>query len=155
MNSKKFDDYNDYHDRGIMKWQTAFALGELVSAIDKGDQEAESSLKKLPQQSQQEIELLLEKSIKCNQPIEVQLNTLDDFGRVKRPLFGNFRGMIEMDTAQIGEHYVKFCDIRHIKIHDFRKWSDVSNDNESKSMMGNISTDEDSLGNFEEDFWIE
>lgn len=151
MKSKKFDDYNDYHDRGIMKWQTAFALGELVSAIDKGDQEAESTIKRLPQQSQQEIELLLEESIKYNKPLEVQLNTLDDFGRVKSPLFGNFRGMVEIDTAQIGEDYIKFSDIRHVKIHDFRKWSDVSNNDTSIKK----SEESGSSEYFEDSFWME
>ena len=30
---KVFEEYNDYHDRGMVKWLTAFAMEELAKSI--------------------------------------------------------------------------------------------------------------------------
>ena len=32
---KTFRNYNAYHDRGMMKWVTAYAMDELVKGIDQ------------------------------------------------------------------------------------------------------------------------
>lgn len=154
MNKKEFKDYNDYHDRGIMKWQTAFALGELTTQIKEGYRESTLNVDRLQQQSLTEIESYLEQSIKYNKMLEIQLNELDELGRVKEHIFGNFRGMIELDVAQIGNQYIELSDIRHIKIHDFRKWSDVSDDAFEDAEMEEVCDDE-FREYFEDRFWIE
>ncbi|MGM0220147.1 hypothetical protein [Enterococcus sp. AZ126] len=121
---KEFFDYNDYHDRGMAyKWDTAFAIGELQEGIKKSSKESKRDLERLPQQDINYIEYCLERSIKHNKILEVQLNSLDQLGRTRESIWGNFRGFMDLDVLLIGDQYIDYGDIRHIKIHDFRKWS--------------------------------
>ena len=126
---KEFFDYNDYRDRGMAyKWDTAFAIGELQEGIKESTKESKRNLNRLPQQEISYIEYCLERSIKYNKILEVQLNSLDQLGRVKESIWGNFRGFMDLDVLLIGDQYIDYADIRHIKIHDFRKWSAEEND---------------------------
>ena len=121
---KEFFDYNEYRDRGMgYKWDTAFALGELQEGIKESSKESKRDIERLPQQESKHIEYCLERSIKQNKILEVQLSSLDELGRTKESIWGNFRGFHDMETVLIGEHYIDYADIRHIKMHDFRKWS--------------------------------
>ncbi|VFA52142.1 Uncharacterised protein [Enterococcus faecalis] len=108
-----------------MKWPTAFPLGELQAAIKKTNDYHSREIERLLQQSQAQIEHLLSRSIKQNKVLEIQLNSLDEYDRVKPHVFGIFRGMAEFDVVLIGDFKIDFYDIRHIKIHDFLKWSAV------------------------------
>ncbi|MDN3101176.1 hypothetical protein P0E61_12555 [Enterococcus faecalis] len=108
-----------------MKWPTAFPLGELQAAIKKTNDYHSREIERLLQQSQAQIEHLLSRSIKQNKVLEIQLNSLDEYDRVKPHVFGIFRGMAEFDVVLIGDFKIDFYDIRHIKIHDFLKWSVV------------------------------
>lgn len=124
---KKIDLYFlKYHDRGMKKWATAFSLPELTKAIHKTKDDALRDIKRLPQHNIEHIEKCLERSIKHNKILEIQLNTLDPDGRVKEHVWGNFRGSFDLDTLLIGNQYIDYSDVRHIKIHDFRKWNDLS-----------------------------
>lgn len=123
---KEFTPYNDYVDRPFdLKWPTAFPLGELQAAIKETNEFNAREIERLPQQSQVKIEYLLERSIKQNKVLEIQLNSLDKYDRVKPHVFGVFRGMAEFDVVLIGDFQIDFYDIRHIKIHNFLKWSAV------------------------------
>lgn len=127
---KEFTPYNDYIDRPFqLKWPTAFPLGELQAAIKETDEFNAREIERLPQQSQVQIEYLLDRSIKQNKVLEIQLNSLDEYGRVKPHVFGVFRGMAEFDVVLIGDFQIDFYDIRYIKIHNFLKWSAVIKDN--------------------------
>ncbi|EHE8434427.1 hypothetical protein JMJ19_002661 [Enterococcus faecalis] len=123
---KEFTPYNDYVDRSFqLKWPTAFPLGELQAAIKETNDYHSREIERLPQQSQAQIEYLLNRSIKQNKVLEIQLNSLDEFDRVKPHAFGVFRGMAEFDVVLIGDFQIDFYDIRHIKIHNFLKWSAI------------------------------
>ncbi|WP_336180103.1 hypothetical protein, partial [Enterococcus faecalis] len=74
--------------------------------------------------SQAQIEHLLSRSIKQNKVLEIQLNSLDEYERVKPSIRGVFRGMAEFDVVLIGDQQIDFYDIRDIQIHDFYKWSE-------------------------------
>ena len=71
---KVFEDYNDYHDRGMIKWVTAYAMDELVKSISAGKAEAMKDLPILPQMNPAEIDETLggglEKKSPCLGPIE-------------------------------------------------------------------------------------
>lgn len=108
-----------------MKWPTAFPLGELQAAIKETNDYHSREIERLHQQSQDQIEHLLSRSIKQNKVLEIQLNSLDEYDRVKPHVFGIFRGMAEFDVVLIGEFKIDFYDIHHIKIHNFLKWSAV------------------------------
>ncbi|MBN3024558.1 hypothetical protein I6A83_13010 [Enterococcus faecalis] len=122
---KEFKPYNDYVDRPFeLKWPTAFPLGELQAAIKETNDYHSREIERLPQQSQAKIEHLLSRSIKQNKVLEIQLNSLDEYERVKPSIRGVFRGMAEFDVVLIGDQQIDFYDIRHIQIHDFYKWSE-------------------------------
>lgn len=122
---KEFKPYNDYVDRPFeLKWPTAFPLGELQAAIKETNDYHSREIERLPQQSQGQIEHLLSRSIKQNKVLEIQLNSLDEYERVKPSIRGVFRGMAEFDVVLIGDQQIDFYDIRHIQIHDFYKWSE-------------------------------
>ena len=108
-----------------MKWPTAFPLGELQAAIKETNEFNTREIERLPEQSQVKIEYLLDRSIKQNKVLEIQLNSWDEYERVKPNAFGVFRGMAEFDVVLIGDFKIDFYDIRHIKIHNFLKWSAV------------------------------
>ncbi|EGO8326734.1 hypothetical protein E0T50_002681 [Enterococcus faecalis] len=125
-NEKKFKPYNDYVDRPFeLKWPTAFPLGELQAAIKETNDYHSREIECFPQQSQAQIEHLLSRSIKQNKVLEIQLNSLDEYDRVKPHVFGVFRGMAEFNVVLIGVFQIDFYDIRHIKIHKVLKWSAV------------------------------
>ena len=112
---KEFTPYNEYHDRPFeLKWATAFALGELQEGIEASDEYSKRAFERLPQQTTEEIEEYLEQSLKNNQVLEIQLNTLDDF-----------EGMSSMEYAKVGHTHILFEEIRHIKSHEFTKWSSL------------------------------
>ncbi len=122
---KEYIPYNDYVDRPFdLKWPTAFPLGELQAAIKETNDYHSREIERLPQQSQAQIEHLLSRSIKQNKVLEIQLNSLDEYERVKPSIRGVFRGMAEFDVVLIGDQQIDFYDIRHIQIHDFYKWSE-------------------------------
>ncbi|MDA9469909.1 hypothetical protein [Enterococcus sp. 5H] len=126
----------EYKDRGIKKW-TGFFLSEHTAAVEKKI-EQERIIERLPQQSTAQIDHYLDQSIKYNKLLDIQLNTLDDLGKVKPHVTGTFRGFADMDTVMIGDVYIDYMDIRHIKIRDFIKWSNMSADKDDP--FGEIET---------------
>nr|WP_225535375.1 MULTISPECIES: hypothetical protein [unclassified Enterococcus] len=162
---KEFFDYNEYRDRGMAyKWDTAFAIGELQEGIKESSVESSRDLERLPQQNRKYIEYCLERSIKHNKILEIQLNSLDELGRVKEPIWGNFRGFCDLDVLLIGDHYLDYTDIRFITIHDFRKWSeDPQSDLPSPFSLSDLSVTSEFQEEldliysdyFDDDNWIE
>ena len=61
---KVFEEYNDYHDRGMVKWLTAFAMEELAKSISIGKEEAMKDIPILPQMSPLEIDIALRNPFK-------------------------------------------------------------------------------------------
>lgn len=126
----------EYKDRGIKKW-TGFFLSEHTAMVEK-EKAKDKLIARLPQQSMAQIDHYLDQSIKYNKLLDIQLNTLDDLGKVKPHVTGTFRGFADMDTVMIGDVYIDYMDIRHIKIRDFIKWSDMSTDKDDP--FGEIET---------------
>lgn len=123
---KEFIPYNEYVDRGMsLKWGTAFELGELTQAIETSQNEALRAITRLPQQTAEQIDYLLDQSIKYNRLLDIQLNTLDELGRVKPHVQGTFRGFKDWQTVIIGNETIDYDDIRHIHSTTFSKWSDI------------------------------
>lgn len=123
---KEFVPYNEYVDRGMsLKWGTAFELGELTQAIETNKEESTRAIDRLPQQTAEQIDYLLDQSIKYNKLLDIQLNTLDELGRVKPPIQGTFRGFENWQTVLIGDTAIDYDDIRHIRLVDFTKWSSI------------------------------
>ena len=89
---KVFEEYNDYHDRGMVKWLTAFAMEELAKLISVGKEEAMKDILILPQISPIEIDTALAESLQKNRPVSIQLNQKDHFGRQTESIVGHLRG---------------------------------------------------------------
>ncbi|MHC5215176.1 hypothetical protein ACYSNR_00805 [Enterococcus sp. LJL128] len=112
-----------YQDRRMLKWQGMF-LSEHTSELGK-DRENEKDIPRLPQQSQETIAYYLERSIKYNKVLSIQLNTLDENGKTKHHIVGVFRGFPDPETILINEEYIEYADIRHIQMKHFQKWSET------------------------------
>lgn len=125
---KIFQEYNEYHDRGMVKWLTAFALGELVTGIEDNRKEALKDIPLLPQQSLGEITSLLQEAAAQRALVSLQRNTKDELGRTDYPLEGLFTGLIDHEGVYIDETHVDWPDIRNVKLIQQGKWSDVYSD---------------------------
>lgn len=118
--------FREYEDRGIMKWRGLF-LSEHTAELDKKEK-ADEEVLRLTQQSREEIEHYLERSLKHNKLLSIQLNTLDDLGRTKPDIIGVFRGFVDLDTLLISDEYISLEDIRHVRMKEFQKWSETNED---------------------------
>jgi len=104
------------------KWDTAFAFGELQEEIRASNEESKRSIPRLPQQSKEQNEAYLTHSIRYNKPLEIQMNTLDAYGRVHPHIWTVFRGEMEDGHLLLGDFTIDSGDIRHIQWVDFQKW---------------------------------
>ncbi|MGA9518355.1 MAG: hypothetical protein WBV27_06190 [Trichococcus sp.] len=123
---KVFEDYNDYHDRGMIKWVTAYAMDELVKSISAGKAEAMKDIPILPQLSPAEIDETLAVALKKNRRVSIQLNQKDRFGRQTESIEGFFKGYCGEDEILIGEAWVPLDRIRNVHILYQDKWSKVA-----------------------------
>lgn len=123
---KVFEDYNDYHDRGMIKWVTAYAMDELVKSISVGKEEALKDIPILPQLIPAEIDEILAEALKKNRRVSIQLNQKDRFGRQTESIEGLFKGYCGEDEILIGEEWVPLDRVRNVQILYQDKWSRVA-----------------------------
>lgn len=71
---KVFEEYNDYPDRGMVEWLTAFSMEELTRSISAGKEEALKAIPILDQMSTADIDQVLGESLQKNSPVSIQLN---------------------------------------------------------------------------------
>jgi hypothetical protein len=121
---KEFEDYNEYHDRGFMKWVTAFTMDELTKGITLNHREAMKSIKLLPQMSEKEVNEVLSIAFMKHKPVRVQLNTKDHFGRAVECIEGYFLGQAYDNELVIGAQSVNWEEIRNIILIENKKWSE-------------------------------
>lgn len=123
---KVFEDYNDYHDRGMIKWVTAYAMDELVKSISAGKAEAMKDIPILPQMGPAEIDETMAEALKKNRRVLIQLNQKDRFGRQIESIEGFFKGYCGEDEILIGEEWVPLDRIRNVQLLHSDKWSSVT-----------------------------
>ena len=119
---KIFKDYNDYHDRGFMKWATAYAMDELMKEIEKNHHEALKDISLLPQMTEKEIDDILSLSYFKDQPIKIQLNKKNVFGRPLEFIEGAFEGTFHKSQFIVEEQQVYWEDIRNVQLVENNKW---------------------------------
>ena len=122
---KVFKDYNDYHDRGMIKWVTAYAMDELTKSIAAGNEEAMKAVPVLPQMSSLAIDKVLSEALRSNRPVSIQLNQKDRFGRQTESVVGHFKGYRAENDILIGEEWVTLETIRNVQILYEDKWFKV------------------------------
>lgn len=123
---KVFRNYNAYHDRGMMKWITAYAMDELVKGIDQNKREALKNNPQLPQMSCVEIDEKLTEAAALNRPVSVQLNEKDEWGRQTEAIVGLFLGFLPDGKMKVADYWLHLEDIRNIQVLNKEKWSKVT-----------------------------
>ena len=122
---KVFEEYNDYHDRGMVKWVTAFAMEELTRSISTGKEEALKDIPILPQMNAFEINEVLVEALKKSHPVSVQLNRKDRFGRQTESIVGHFRGYLAENKILIDNEWILPESIRNVQVLQEDKWFKV------------------------------
>ena len=123
---KEFRNYNAYHDRGMMKWVTAYAMDELVKGIDQNRQEALKNNPTLPQMTAEEVDAKLTEAVAFNRPVKIQVHEKDKWGRQSDSIVGLFFGALSNGRLKIGDHWIQLEEIRHITVLHDDKWFQVT-----------------------------
>lgn len=123
---KEFQDYNDFRDRPFgLKWGTAYAMDDLMKGVRANEEYALKSNAAKQQMSREEIDLVLSDSFLKHKEVEVQLNLLDEFGRLVDTLSGYFSGEAYQDYFVLENQIVRWEDVRNIELKVNAKWYDI------------------------------
>ncbi|MCB7177369.1 DNA-directed RNA polymerase subunit beta [Lactiplantibacillus plantarum] len=129
MNEKEFDlgivkrfFEHDYHDRGLMKWQ-GFYLSDHTAALNQQKIQDKQQYPPKPQQSLSIVGQILSTAYTQNQPVNLQLNTVDHnnqhFATITTPILG-YNGA----TIVIANHqFININDIQHIELVRSTNWT--------------------------------
>lgn len=147
---KKFKDYNDYHDRGMVKWLMAYAMDELVKSDSSNRTEAMKSFPVLPQMDLYEIEEILNEASKKNKAVSVQLNFRDSFGRQTESKVGRLAGTMPGEIL-IEDEWIMVDDIRNVQIVYDEKWFNVELFQEQAKATDGLAEEPESSGTFNEE----
>lgn len=114
---KIFKDYNAYRDRVFgLKWGTAYALDDLMKGVRANEEYALKNNVAKEQMSREEIDIVLSESFLQHKEVSLQLNTLDEFGRLIDNKSGFFIGESYQDYFVLNDQIILWEDVRHIEI---------------------------------------
>ena len=122
---KVFEEYNDYQDRGMVKWLTAFSIEELTRSISAGKEEALKDIPILAQMNTTEIDEVLADALHKNRPVSIQLNQKDHLGRQTESIVGHFRGSLTGNKIFINNQWISLESIRNIQLLQAEKWFQI------------------------------
>jgi len=122
---KVFEEYNDYQDRGMVKWLTAFSMEELTRSISAGKEEALKDIPILAQMNASEIDEVLAEALQKNRPVSIQLNQKDYLGRQTESIVGHFRGSLTGNKIFINNQWISLESIRNIQLLQEEKWFQI------------------------------
>lgn len=124
--SKEFINYNAYQDRPFgLKWGTAFAMDELVAAIQEEREAAEYQVEMPRAMSDQELNEALKEGYLTHSSLRVYRNVRDSWGRYEKPLEGYFYGESTLEVFWLSEQMVVFEEVRAIEVLEEEKWSSI------------------------------
>ena len=122
---KVFEEYNDYQDRGMVKWLTAFSMEELTRSISAGKEEALKDIPILAQMNSSEIDEVLTEALQKNRPVSIQLNQKDHLGRQTESIVGYFRVSLTRNKIFIKNQWISLESIRNIQLLQEEKWFQI------------------------------
>ena len=122
---KVFEEYNDYQDRVMVKWLTAFSIEELTRSISAGKEEALKDIPILAQMNASDIDELLAEALQKNRPVSIQLNQKDSLGRQTESVVGHCRGYLAGNKMLINDQWVSLESIRNIQLLQEEKWFQI------------------------------
>lgn len=134
---KEFKDYNDFHDRPFpLKWGTAYAMDDLMKHVKAGEKYALKEITAKQRMTRDQVDMILSESYLKHQEVSLQLNFLDEFGRLIDSIKGYFHGEAYQDYFVINDQKVYWEDVRNIELVEFRKWSDIDQFDPTKEKLG-------------------
>ena len=122
---KVFEEYNDYQDRGMVKWLTAFSMEELTRSISAGKEEALKDIPILAQMNTTDIDEVLAEALLKNRPVSIQLNEKDYLGRQTESIVGYFRGSLTGNKVFVNNQWISLESIRNIQLLQEEKWFQI------------------------------
>lgn len=123
---KEFQDYNDFHDRPFgLKWGTAYAMDDLMKGVRANEEYALKINAAKPQMTREEIDIVLSESFLKHKEVILQLNIVDEFGRLIDNQSGFFMGEAYQDYFVFQEQRIDWEDVRNVEIIDKSKWFKV------------------------------
>lgn len=151
---KEFKDYNDFRDRPFpLKWGTAYAMDDLMKHVRAGEQYALKNIDAKPLMTREQIDIVLYDSYLKHQEISLQLNFLDEFGRLVDSIKGYFQGEAYADYFVINDQKILWEDVRNIEIVEFKKWSEIDEFDQSKLSTKKARDDPEIILEKDEDFY--
>ncbi|WP_137665427.1 hypothetical protein [Enterococcus hulanensis] len=135
---KEFQDYNDFHDRPFgLKWGTAYAMDDLMKGVRANEEYALKSNAAKPLMSREEIDICLSESFLKHKEIALQLNIVDEFGRLIDEQFGYFSGEAYQDYFVFENQKIDWQDVRNVEIIDKSKWFEIDMFEQPKKTLSN------------------
>lgn len=120
---KEFQDYNDFHDRPFgLKWGTAYAMDDLMKGVRANEDFALKDNAAKRRMSREEIDIILSESFLKHKEVRLQLNIVDEFGRLIDETSGYFTGESYQDYFVLGDQKIDWQDVRNVSIVDNSKW---------------------------------
>ena len=120
MNNQEFDldtvkhfFEHDYHDRGMMKWQ-GFYLSDHTAALNHQNQQLNEVYVLRPQQSLAEITQLLANAYQRQQPVTIQLKTVDQNNRHLPDITTLIRGYNANEIVIGADRFIPLPEIRNV-----------------------------------------
>ena len=120
MNNQEFDlatvknfFEHDYHDRGMMKWQ-GFYLSDHTAALNQQNQQLNAVYVPRPQQSLAVITEVLADAYQHQQPVTIQLKTVDQNNRYLPDIATLIHGYNANDIVIDADRFIPLPEIRNV-----------------------------------------
>lgn len=113
LDTVKYFFEHDYHDRGMMKWQ-GFYLSDHTAALNQQNQQLNAVCVPRPQQSLATITQLLADAYQRQQPVTIQLKTVDQNNRHLPDLTTLIHGYNANDIVIDADRFIPLQEIRHV-----------------------------------------
>ncbi|MBM6414676.1 hypothetical protein [Lacticaseibacillus paracasei] len=120
MNNQEFDldtvkhfFEHDYHDRGMMKWQS-FYLSDHIAALNQQNQQLNEIYVPRPQQSLAVITEVLADAYQRQQPVTIQLKPVDQNNRHLPDITTLIHGYNANDIVIDADRFIPLPEIRNV-----------------------------------------
>lgn len=141
---KEFKDYNDFRDRPFgLKWNTAFALDDLMKDVHANEEYALKNSEAKKEMTRDSIDAVLSESFLKSEAVTIQLNLLDEFGRLVDELHGYFKGEAYQDYFVVSNQVIYWDTVRHIEIQKTTKWFNTDLFTQTDKQLPKQSTEKD------------
>ena len=115
-----FQEYNDYHDRGMMKWG-GFILSEHSRLNEEGEEKRNKVYTPRPIMTEKEKQMVFQEAMKKKKRICIQTTYVDKNGQHFPDVIGEIKGG-EDGVIYVGQEQVELLEIRNVFLLEEEKW---------------------------------